>query len=356
MGTMDAEPVASVVAAGASRPMPPEGKRAGVREVAARAGVSAQTVSRVINDSPHMRPETRARVVAAMSDLGYRVNNAARSLGTSTTRTLGVLALDAMLYGPSVAVAHLESAARSSGRWIATAYADAGDAATVSSAVDRLLTLGVDGIVVLAPQVETLEVAQEAAGDVRVALMHSGIGAERQAEGAALLIDHLVSLGHRRIARVRGPRKWFEADDRDRGMRSALDAAGMASSPQWTGDWSAASGYALAPEIAAAVRSAEGPTAVAVANDQMALGLMAGLDAAGIAVPTDVSVTGFDDNPDAAFYRPSLTTVRIDLPGEARRVLAQALELTDPAPPLPPLLLARESSAAPSSAANRRRR
>jgi len=323
--------------------------RIGVREVAARAGVSSQTVSRVINDHPNIRPETRRRVQSAMADLGYRVNNAARSLGTATTRTLGVLASDAALYGPGAGIAALEAAARAADRWIATAYADAADAGSVEAAVERLLAQGIDGLVVLAPHAHTLDLVRAAVRDVPVAALHVRLGADggadRQAEGAALAVDHLVALGHRRIARLAGPADWLEAAARDRGLDAALARHGLVSGPRWEGDWSAAAGARLAPRVADAARTADGPTAIVVANDQMALGLMAGLDAVGIAVPGDLSVAGFDDNPDAAYYRPALTTVRLDLAGEARRAVAEALGLPGVAVPGPARLRARASTA-----------
>ncbi|GAA2972391.1 DNA-binding LacI/PurR family transcriptional regulator [Microbacterium terrae] len=318
----------------------------GVRDVARAAGVSTQTVSRVINDHPNIRPETRMRVLEAMADLGYRVNNAARALGTRTTRTLGVVASDATLYGPSVGIAALEAAARDAGRWIATAYADAAVAASVADAADRLLAQGVDGLIVLAPHAATLEALTARSGSTPVAALHAGLGAERQAAGGALAIDHLVSLGHRRIARVTGPLDWLEATARDGGAAAALQSAALVPGPIWAGDWSASAGFGLAAEVAAAVRTPDGPTAVFVANDQMALGLIAGLREAGIAVPGDVSIGGFDDNPDAAFFAPALTTVGLDLAGEARRVVAEVLG-EEAAPVAAPVLRVRASTAAP---------
>lgn len=325
--------------------------RIGVREVAERAGVSTQTVSRVINDRPHIRPDTRARVERAMAELGYRVNNAARALGTATSRIVGVVASDATLYGPAVGMSRLDAAARAAGRWIATAYADSADPDDVSRAVERLLALGVDGIVVLAPHAETLRVARRAAGAVRVAAMHDGAGADRQRDAAGAVVDHLVALGHRVIARVSGPPDWSEAAARDAGADAALARAGLASGPRWVGDWSARSGEGLALRVAEAVRGG-GVTAVLVANDQMALGLIAGLAAAGLEVPGDLSVAGFDDNPDAAFYRPALTTVRLDLAGEARRVVADAIGSGAVDPATAPTLVVRASTAplAPTSA------
>lgn len=329
-----------------SRPRADPARVVGVREVARAAGVSTQTVSRVINEHPNIRPETRDRVLHAIADLGYRVNNAARALGTRTTRTLGVIASDATLYGPAVGIAALEAAARDAGRWIATAYADASAEASVRDAADRLLGQGVDGLIVLAPHAATLSALTDAHPEIAITALHTGAGADRQEESAALAISHLAGLGHRRIGRVAGPREWLEAGSREAGVLRALEASGLVAGPRWSGDWTAASGARLAGEIAAAVREPDGPTAVAVANDQMALGLIAGLRAAGVDVPRDVSIVGFDDNPDAAYYRPALTTVGLDLAGEARRAVAAVLGL-EASVPAAPRLVVRASTAAP---------
>lgn len=318
----------------------------GVRDVARLAGVSTQTVSRVINDHPHIRDETRERVRQAMATLGYRVNNAARALGTRTTRTLGVIVSDAALYGPAAGVAALDAAARGAGRWIATAYADAADPASVTGAAERLLAQGVDGLILLAPHRGGLAALDAAGVGVPVAALHTGAGADRQAGGARLAAEHLLSLGHRRIAVLSGPDDWLEASARDAGTDRALTAAAVAPAARWHGDWSAESGAARASDLAPRVRRGE-VTAVAVANDQMALGLIAGLRAEGARVPDDVSVTGFDDNPDAAFYLPGLTTVRLDLAGEAERVVGAVLAAEDAGTPAPAELIVRASTATP---------
>lgn len=328
----------------------PARARAGVRDVAAAAGVSTQTVSRVINDHPHIRPETRDRVVAAMADLGYRVNNAARALGTATTRTIGVLASDTDLFGPAAGIAAVERAARSAGRWIATAYADGTDAASVTAAADHLLVQGVDGIVVVAPHTAALAALAAARIGVPVVPLHGEAGepgaggAARQAQGAALAVDHLVDAGHRRIGQVSGPAEWLEAVARDAGVDAALARHGLTSAGRWRGDWSAGSGATLAADIAADLRGPDAPTAFVVANDQMALGLVSGLTAAGVEVPDEVSVVGFDDHPDAAFYRPPLTTVRLDIAGEARRCVAVLLGDERSVDPAAPELVVRAST------------
>jgi DNA-binding LacI/PurR family transcriptional regulator len=315
------------------------GKRIGMREVAEAAGVSPQTVSRVLNDYPGIRDATRERVLTAVAALDYRVNNAARALGTSLTRTVGVVASDAVLHGPSAGIAALERAARARGRWISTAYTDSDDPADIDAAVRHLLDQGVDGIVLVAAHGATpLE-----GYDVPLVPLYGESGI-RQRDAAALVVDHLADLGHRRIVEVAGPPDWREALARTGGVADAVARRGLTLVDRVEGDWSAASGSSVAERVAA--RLADGATAVAAANDQMALGLMAGLGARGVRVPRDVSIVGFDDNPDAAFYTPSLTTVRLDVQGEAEYAVAAVLG-DAAAPPASPMLVVRDSAAAP---------
>ncbi|MFJ4039404.1 LacI family DNA-binding transcriptional regulator [Microbacterium sp. NPDC090007] len=320
------------------------GRRIGVREVAAAAGVSTQTVSRVLNDYPGIRDATRERVLDAVAALDYRVNNAARALGTSLTRTVGVVASDAVLHGPAAGIAALERAARARGRWISTAYTDSDDPADIDVAVQHLLDQGVDGIVLVAAHGETpLE------GYAVPIVPLYGESGTRQREAAALAVQHLADLGHRRIIELAGPADWREARARADGVADAIARRGLERVAGFEGDWSAASGAALASAVAERVRA--GATAVAVANDQMALGLSAGLAARGLVVPRDVSMTGFDDNPDAAFYSPALTTVRLDVEGEAAYAVAAVLGDAAPAP-TPPVLMVRDSAATPRQVAS----
>ena len=327
-------------------PVRPAG-RIGVREVARAAGVSTQTVSRVINDHPGIRADTRQRVLDAMRALDYRVNNAARSLGTSRTRTIGILVSDAAMYGPATGVIALEAAARAAGRWVTAAYADAASETSVVEAVQHLHAQGVDGIVALAPHARTLSALNEAALGLPVIALHGSDDYRLQREAAAVAVGHLADLGHRRIAHLTGPDDWFEALARAEGFEAALAGRGMRSAGVWRGDWSAASGYTAAVEIARVSQDREAPTAVFASNDQMALGLIAGLVDHGVAVPGRISVVGVDDNPDAAYYRPALSTVRLDIAGEAARCIAEVLGVESPGPgPAAPVLVARSSSAA----------
>ncbi|WP_309065639.1 LacI family DNA-binding transcriptional regulator [Microbacterium sp.] len=323
----------------------------GVRDVAARAGVSRQTVSRVLNAHPDVADETKDRVLRAMDELGYRMNNAARALGTRRSRTLGVLASDALLYGPSRSIAAIEASARDAGYWVSAAFADAGDAAGVVSAVDHLIAQGVEGIVVVAPHARTLDALDEMRIGVPVVTLHSsGRGARGlsvdQVAGARLAVAVLADAGHTRIAHLAGPSDWLEAESRADGYAAELAARGLPPGPVIAGDWSAGSGYAAVE----AVRSS-GVTAVFAANDQMALGLLGGLHEAGLSVPRDLSVVGFDDVPDAAYYWPKLTTVRQDFTELARRAVAALVGEGDATAsdlaPVAPRLVERDSVAPP---------
>lgn len=323
----------------------------GVRDVAALAGVSRQTVSRVLNEHPDVAPETQERVRAAMIQLGYRMNNAARALGTRRSRTLGVLASDALQYGPSRSLAALEAAARGAGYWLSAAFADAADTDAVLAAVDHLVVQGVEGIVVVAPHTQTLEALSALRIDVPIVTLHSaGLGATGlsvdQAAGARLAVAALADAGHTRIAHLAGPADWLEAESRAEGFAAELAARGLTPGPVIAGDWSAGSGHAAGDPI-----RRSGVTAVFAANDQMALGLLGALHEAGLAVPGDVSVVGFDDTPDAAYYWPALTTVRQDFEELARRAVAAVIggPGADSAvlPPVAPVLVSRASVAPP---------
>lgn len=298
-------------------------RAAGVREVAALAGVSRQTVSRVLNDHPDVAPDTHARVVAAMEELGYRMNNAARALGTHRTRTIGVLASDALQYGPSRSMAAIEASAREAGYWITAAFADSGDEASVRDAIEHLRAQSVDGMIVFAPHARTLDVLDALRIGTPVVILHAAERADfsvDQRAGARLAVATLADAGHERIAHLAGPADWLEAEARAAGFAEELAARGLPAGAVFAGDWSPRSGH----EAAAAV-IASGATAVFAANDQMALGLIGGLRAAGVDVPAQLSIVGFDDVPEAAYAWPPLTTVRQDFEELARRAVAQVI-------------------------------
>ncbi|HEX8978045.1 MAG TPA: LacI family DNA-binding transcriptional regulator [Solirubrobacteraceae bacterium] len=312
---------------------PPERSRrpAVMSDVGRLAGVSHQTVSRVINGSRHVRPATRERVLAAMRELGYRPNSIARALVTGRSQTLGVVSFDTTLYGPASTLFGIERAAHEAGYFIIIASLKALDRASVSEAVDRLSLHGVDGILVIVSEQGSAQALLDTVPSVPMVAVEGGpdqgipVVAVDQREGARLATRHLLELGHRTVWHVTGPVASLEAQARIRGWESALVQAGAPVPPPLTGDWSARSGYFLGRQLS---REASA-TAVFVGNDQMALGLLRAMHEAGRPVPGDVSVVGFDDIPEAPFFTPPLTTVRQDF-GEvgsrSLRVLVRAIE------------------------------
>ena len=322
-----------------------------MHDVAALAGVSHVTVSRVLNDYPSIRPETRARVVDAIAQLGYRRNLAARALVTSRSHAIGVLTPAVAQHGPTSSVLAIEAAARAFGYHPLVTSAQADDRESVVASLEFLLDRSVEALVVIAPHPEILAAIHELDITVPLATLQSPgeqtglvVGVDQLA-GARLATEHLIGLGHRVIQHVSGPANYFEAMARRQGYLDALTASGLAAPPVIEGDWGAGSGFAAAAVL--------DPTATAVfcANDQTALGLIAALAELGRHVPTDLSVVGFDDIPESAYFRPSLTTVHQDFDGVGRRVvevLAARLagEEVDDRVLLNPWLVVRESTRA----------
>ncbi|WP_371300417.1 LacI family DNA-binding transcriptional regulator [Cellulomonas sp. Y8] len=326
-------------------------------DVAALAGVSHQTVSRVLNDHPSVRPETRDRVLAAIAELGYRRNSAARALVTRRSGALGVVTTSSVHHGPTSTLIGLESAAREVGYYVSVAAIDTFDAGTMRGALDHFLDQAVEGIAIIAPQVDVAEAVAAFDVPVPVVSVTSGepvpgpahvvaVGVD-QREGARAATRHLVDLGHREVVHLAGPQDWFDAQERLAGWREACAAAGVGAPEPVEVDWSAESGYREGLRLA----DAGAPTAVFAANDQLALGLLRAFWERGLRVPQDVSVVGFDDEAGAAYFVPPLTTVRQDFPALGRSAIrALVAALAGDLPPrtlLPATLVPRASTAPP---------
>ncbi|MFG6197048.1 LacI family DNA-binding transcriptional regulator [Nonomuraea sp. JJY05] len=328
-------------------------------DVAALAGVSQKTVSRVLNGEPYVTEEVRERVLAAARELGYRRNTAARALHLGRFHRIGVASIGSSLYGPSSLLVALERQARELGYAVAVAYTGEGEGLT--SAVESLLAQGVDAVVVSDPIDDPINGGQDLRIDPEVPVLSfrpvpgldgprvvvtgaSGVDAGRQAT------EHLLGLGHATVWHVAGPHRWWAARDRARGWREALAAAGAPEPPAPEGDWSPASGYAAGRVLAADPRV----TAVFVANDDMAIGVLRALAEAGRPVPDEVSVVGMDDIPAAAYLSPPLTTIRQDFEAIARHglaLLAAEIERRPGEPALgdrPAHLVVRRSTASPA--------
>jgi DNA-binding LacI/PurR family transcriptional regulator len=278
-------------------------------DVAALAGVSAQTVSRVVNGSPRVDPATRARVEAAMAESGYRIHRAARALRTGRTGTIGAVVATLATAGNSLMLEAVADAA--SARGYDVAVVTIGNE-PVGAAFERLRDQGVDGVVVVNEAAALARAAGLPAG-LRFVVVDSPpddryIGVETDHfGGAAAATRHLLDLGHRSVAHIAGPESSYAAAERERGWRETLAERGVTASEPVRGRWTSASGYDAARAL---YERDEVGTAVFVANDQMALGALRALAERGLRVPEDVSVVGFDDVADAANYRPPLTTVR----------------------------------------------
>nr|WP_181139447.1 LacI family DNA-binding transcriptional regulator [Streptomyces sp. Ru71] len=296
-------------------------------DVARLAGVSSQTVSRVSNGYAGVNEETRRAVLAAMKELGYRPNSAARALKRGEFRTIGVITFTLATTGN---VRTLEA--------IATSAAREGYAVTllpvaiptqdeVRGAFSRLEELAVDAVIVIM-EVHLLDAATiNLPPHVQVVVVDSDAGDRYtvvdtdQAGGARAAVRHLLELGHRTVWHLGGPEGSFAAQRRTDAWRAVLAEAGRAAPPLIQGDWSTESGYRAGLELA----RRDDCTAVFVANDQMALGLQRALHEHGRRVPEDVSVVGFDDIPEAAHFLPPLTTVHQDFAEVGRLCVEAAL-------------------------------
>lgn len=287
-----------------------------IRDVAREAGVSIATVSRVFNDSSLVSEATVRNVREVAAKLNYWPNGVARSLITSRTHALGVLLPD--MYGEffSDVIRGLDTAARQHGFHLLVSSSHA-DSEALADAL-RSMSGRVDGLVVMAPDVDAPMAVKGFSSHCPVVLLNPGREVDEcdtlsiaNDEGAADMVRHLLSLGHRRIAIVRGPARNLDAEQRLQGYRTALRAAGIAPDPalEWQGDFTETSGYDAAIEFA---RRREQLDAIFVANDHMAVGVLSGLRDAGLSVPGDVAVAGFDDIAMARYTSPPLTTVRVN--------------------------------------------
>jgi DNA-binding LacI/PurR family transcriptional regulator len=327
-------------------------------DVALAADVSHQTVSRVINGSDSVRPETRERVLRAMRELNYRPNSLARALVTGRSKTLGVVSFDTTLYGPASTLFGIERAAHAQGYFVSIISVTSLDRDLVLGAVAQLRGQGVDGILLITPQESAVEAVLHIPGDMPVVAVEAGpdesvpVVTVDQVAGAAAATQHLLELGHRTVWHVAGPADWLEAGQRVEGWTAALEAAGADPPPLLSGDWSARSGYELGRRLA----SVRDVTAIFAANDQMALGILRALHEAGRDVPGEVSIVGFDDIPEAQFFTPPLTTVHQDFNEVGRQSLMLLLDEIATAERsasrvvVPPSLKIRDSTAPPGGA------
>lgn len=316
----------------------PGAKRSTLRDVAALAGVSHQTVSRVINDRPEVTPETRAKVEAAIAQLGFRPHAIARSMAQGRTCTLACLAPNLTDFTYASNIEGAERVARTHGYYLlAVPFADR---AQYDDLIEELVAhRRVDGAIVISPYLDARRIhlpedipAVLMAGRPRDDARHAVLLDNRA--GAQAVARHLIGLGHRCIGQIAGPRAEDCTQEREAGFGEALAAAGIAHDPALTleGDWSATSGHDL---LKALVAREPGLTALFAHNDRMAVGAIRAARDLGLRIPQDLSIVGFDDMPLASYFDPPLTTVRQDTfaVGQAcAKLLIELLESRTAAP------------------------
>ncbi len=300
-----------------------------IKKVASAAGVSTQTISRVINNRPDVSPETRRRVQAVIASLDYRPSSLARSLIQQRSFTLGVVTAGLKYAGVARSLNGIAARAEEMGYTLLLKELPGFAARDVLPVVHSLLARQVDGLLWAVPEVgenrDWLDTQQVPLPCVFLS-MHARPGVSvvtvDNLAGASLAVRHLVERGCRNIGHVAGPQDWWEGRQRLQGWREALSAAGLPAEEQQVveGNWSSASGSAAFEQLA---RQFPEMDAVFVANDQMALAVLQSAAAAGIAVPARLAVVGFDGLPETAFYWPPLTTIFQD----QQAVGAAAVEL-----------------------------
>lgn len=327
-------------------------RAANIFDVARLAGVSHQTVSRVLNGLPNVRPATKERVEQAIAQLRYSPSPAARALVTRRTRTIGLITPGVSDYGPVSIAMHFTMAARAERYSVDTISAADTDHVMVRASVEALLRQRVDAIVLIVADIGVLELVRGlAVGIPVVASASTPRRNERlvsidQYRGARSAVRHLAELGHEHIVHLAGPQRAADSAERIRGYRDELAARRLDVVEPIHGDWTAAGGYRLGLTM-----DIEPGMAIFASNDLTALGLFSALRERGLNAPQDVSVVGFDDIPEAGYMFPALTTVKQDFAGLGQLMMHKVLlAMEDPEgaattdTPLPTQLIVRDST------------
>ena len=300
-------------------------------DVAAHAGVSAKTVSRVVNNEANVRPLIRSQVLRSVAALGYRPNAAARALVTQRTHQIGLIATASSLYGPTAGLFSLEQAAWKAGYGLTLTTVREASEAQLEEAIHYLMVRGVEGVIISGvagvlhieastladlPLVSTSPITTESTKHVLVD--------SDQVAGTRAAVRHLYKCGHRRIAHLAGPLSWDSAAQRRDGWLQEVKDLGLDPGPLLEGDWSPKSGYEAALTL-----DRMAATAIVVANDHMAMGAVRAFTEQGMRIPDDMSVIGFDDVPEAAYQMVPLTTVRQDFSSVAERSVRELIHLIE---------------------------
>jgi len=305
-------------------------KKSTMLDVAREAGVSYQTVSRVINNHPSVAQKTRERVLQVIKRLNYRPSKVARSLATRQSKSLAVITYGMQYYGPLQMVVNMEHAAKSAGYDLVYANINPGNNDDVTTVIENIERWAIDGLLLIAP-VQSNEYNKLVKQFRHLPLLQFDItpGADvpsviiDQYGGCYEITQYLLRLQHRRLCEISGPKNWYGAMARHAGFLQALADSQLRPIAVREGDWTPQSGY----RITQSLLEHDDFTGLVVANDQMALGAIRAIHEAGLRVPDDISVVGFDDIPEANYFTPPLTTVHQDFSELGRQGVAYLLDM-----------------------------
>jgi DNA-binding LacI/PurR family transcriptional regulator len=295
-------------------------KRPTIKEVAKVAGVSTQTVSRVINERPDVAPETRERILMTINELGYQPSALAHSLIQQRSYTLGVVTAGLKHIGPSRTLNGITSAAEEAGYSLLLKELPRYDAEDVVPIFQALLSHHVDGIIWAVPEVgENRNWVDRQSLDLKIPIVYITMEPKQNLStvsmdnylGGRMAMAHLLEQGYRHIGHISGPLDWWEARQRVAAWKDALHEAGLEAQEDHCvdGNWSPASGGLAIEKLFEQYPDMD---AVFVANDQMALAVIQAACQKGLRIPEDLGVVGFDNIPEAAFFYPPLTTIQQD--------------------------------------------
>ena len=295
-------------------------KRPTIKEVAKATGVSTQTVSRVINERPDVAPETRERVLKAISELGYQPSALARSLIQQRSYTLGVVTAGLKEIGPSRTLNGITSAAEAAGYSLLLKELPRFDADDVSPIFQALLSRHVDGIIWAVPEVgENRNWIDQQSLDYPIPIVFLMMEPKKNISdvsidnylGGQMAMSHLLEQGYRHIGHITGPLDWWEARQRTQAWKDTLKDAGLEAAAEHCadGNWSPASGAQAFEKL---LEQYPGMDAIFVGNDQMSLGVIQLACQKGLKIPDDLGIVGFDNIPESAYFCPPLTTVQQD--------------------------------------------
>ena len=296
-------------------------KRVTIKDVAQAAGVSTQTVSRVMNKFSYVSKETRQRVEEVVKQLSYNPSAIARSLSQQRSYTLGVVTFGLKYIGPSRTINGMADKADELGYMLLMKEIDNFNTNSIDEVIDSLLARQVDGILWMAPEIGDNHCwVEEQKIKITVPVLFlamqprdnvSSVSTDNF-QGAVIAVQHLLDCGRKKIGHISGPLNWWEANERKRGWRETLNTANLDTSEYRCaeGNWSSASGEQAFIQLKATFPDID---AVFVANDQMALGVLREAICRGIHVPQQLAVIGFDNIPESAYFYPALTTIYQDL-------------------------------------------